>query len=81
MMQRTTLRLNKNLKKEAERLALEKETTLQTIFNEALAMYIKTTAKKKARKIIVKTHDLGVPLDNLTRKDFYPDPDPSLYAG
>ncbi len=30
--------------------------------------------KAKVKKIKFKTHDLGEPLDNLTRDDFYPDP-------
>lgn len=71
---RTTLRLRENLKKTAERKALEEDTTLQEVLNRALERYLQDEAKKKAKEIIFKTHSLGVPLDNLTRDDFYPNP-------
>lgn len=71
---RTTLRLKENLKKQAEKKAFEENVSLQTIFNRALELYLDQSAKRKAKKIIFKTHSLGVPLDNLTRDDFYPEP-------
>lgn len=71
---RTTLRLQKDLKKRAEQSALDRDTTLQNIFNEALHFYLEKEAKINAKKIIFKFHRLGSPLDNLTRDDFYPDP-------
>ena len=71
---RTTLRLKENLKKRAERKAIDDNTTLQAIFNHALEQYLEKDAKKQAKKIIFKTHDLGVNLDNLRREDYYPDP-------
>lgn len=74
MLMRTTLRIEENLKRIAEQKALEEDTTLQAIFNEALESYLQKEAEKKAKKIVFKTHDLGVPLDNLTREDFYPKP-------
>lgn len=74
MLIRTTLRIHDNLKKIAQRKALEENTTLQDIFNKALESYLKNQAKKEAKKIVFKTHHLGEPLDNLTRDDFYPDP-------
>lgn len=74
MLIRTTLRIDNNLKKIAQRKALEENTTLQDIFNKALESYLKNQAKIKAKKIVFKTHHLGEPLDNLTRDDFYPDP-------
>ena len=74
MLVRTTLRLKENLKKTAEKKALEENTTLQEIFNRALENYLNQDAKRQAKKIIFKTHHLGVNLDNLTRDDFYPDP-------
>lgn len=73
-IQRTTLRLEPNLKKQVLKLAAERNTTMQAICNLALRKYLKTTAQKKAEKIIFKTHDLGTQLDNLTRDDFYDDP-------
>ena len=74
MLVRTTLRLKENLKKDAEKRALEENTSLQNIFNNALESYLEKQAKIKAKKIIFKTHDFGVPLDNLKRSDYYPDP-------
>lgn len=71
---RTTLRLKENLKKQAEKKALTDNVSLQTIFNRALDEYLEKEAKKRAKKIIFKTHHLGKPLDNLTRDDFYPAP-------
>lgn len=74
MLIRTTLRLKENLKKTAEKKALQDDVTLQDIFNNALEEYLEKDAKKEAKKIIFKIHHLGEPLDNLTRDDFYPDP-------
>jgi hypothetical protein len=68
---RTTIRLNEHLKKSAEHKALEENTSLQEIFNRALERYLQEEGKKSAKKIVFKTHDLGVPLDNLTREDYY----------
>jgi hypothetical protein len=70
---RTTLRLKENLKKEAERFAREQEVTLQEVLNKALEYYLFQEGRKKAKKIKIPTIDLGVPLDNLTRDDFYGD--------
>lgn len=69
---RTTLRINTDLKRAAEKQAFEEDTTLQAIFNNALEQYLHGQAKSKAPKILFKTHDLGEPLDNLTRSDYYP---------
>lgn len=74
MLIRTTLRIKEELKKTAQRLALEKNTTLQDIFNSALEQYLFGTYKKKAKKLVIKPFNLGVPLDNLTRSDYYGDP-------
>ena len=74
MLTRTTLRIQENLKKYAEHKALQEDITLQEVFNRALEYYLENEAKKEAKKIIFKTHDLGQPLDNLKRADFYPKP-------
>lgn len=74
MLIRTTLRIKENLKKTAQRKALKDDITLQEVFNRALAEYLEKEAKIEAKKIIFKTHDLGSPLDDLTRDDFYSDP-------
>lgn len=68
---RTTLRIKETLKRNAQKKALEEGTTLQVIFNRALESYLEQEGKKRAKKIIFKTHDLGIPLDNLTRDDIY----------
>ncbi len=74
MLVRTTLRIQENLKKHAEHKALQDDITLQEVFNRALEYYLENEAKKEAKKIVFKTHDLGQPLDNLKRADFYPKP-------
>ena len=74
MLIRTTLRIKENLKKSAEQKALQDDITLQEVFNRALEYYLQNEAKKEAKKIVFKTHDFGVPLDNLKRKDYYPEP-------
>jgi len=74
MLVRTTVRLEESLKKSAEKRALEENTSLQEIFQRALRAYLKKEAQKQA-KIIFKTLKLGKSLDNLTREDFYPDPE------
>lgn len=71
---RTTLRVKTQLKKQAQRLALEQEKTLQDIFNLALEDYLSKKAEKKAKKLVFHTHDLGTKLDNLTRDDMYDAP-------
>ncbi len=71
---RTTLRLRTNLKRAAEKQAVENDTSLQAIFNDALEKYLDTQASAKARKIVFRTHNLGKPLDNLKRDDYYPKP-------
>lgn len=72
---RTTLRLQGNLKKMAEKRAFEEDISLQDIFNKALASYLEKESQREAKKIIFKTHNLGKPLDNLKRADFYPKPE------
>lgn len=68
---RTTIRLNEQLKKIAERKALDENKSLQEILNSALERYLKEEGIKEAKKIVFKSHDLGKPLDNLTRADYY----------
>lgn len=69
---RTTLRINTDLKRAAEKRAAATDTTLQAVFNEALGQYLDNKAKQSAQKIVFHTHDLGKPLDNLKRSDYYP---------
>lgn len=74
MLVRTTLRIPKDLKKQAELKALADDVSLQEVFNRALKSYFEKDAKKKAKKLVFKTHNLGTPLDKLTRDDFYDSP-------
>lgn len=71
---RTTLRLEERLKKTAEKRAVEEDTTLQEIFNRALAAYLEKEGKRRAHSLLFKTHDLGRPLDHLKRADYYRKP-------
>ena len=72
MLVRTTLRIKEDLKKSAELKALQDDISLQDIFNRALEHYLEKEAKKEAKRIVFQTHDLGKPLDNLKRADYYP---------
>ncbi len=74
MLVRTTLRINENLKKSAELKALQEDLSLQDIFNQALERYLEDDATNQAKRLVFKTHNLGKPLDNLTRADFYSKP-------
>jgi hypothetical protein len=71
MLIRTSLRIKENLKKRAEQKALQENVTLQEILNNALEHYLEHDAGVQAKKIIFKTHDLGAPIDDLKREDFY----------
>ena len=70
---RTTLRIKTNLKQAAEKQAIKEDTTLQAIFNEALEEYLDKKSRHIARQLVFHTHDLGKPLDNLSRSDYYPE--------
>ena len=49
---KTTLRLNSELKKSAEREAIEKDTTLQAVVNSALESHLeKASGKKEAHSL------------------------------
>lgn len=72
MLVRTTLRIKENLKKSAELKALQEDMSLQDIFNTALERYLDKEAKREAKRLVFKTHDLGKPLNNLKRADYYP---------
>jgi len=68
---RTTVRIKAQLKKLVEMKAFEDETSFQVIVNHALERYLEEEGKKEAKKIVFKTHNLGKPLDNLKRADYY----------
>ena len=70
---RTTLRIKENLKDALEKQALQEKKTLQELFNDAIENFLQDKAQRKAKKIIFKTHNLGVNLNGLRRKDYYGD--------
>ena len=72
---RTTLRIEKNLKLQAQKMALEQGLTLQYIFNEALRKVV-TNENKLTTKPEIKFFDknMGNMPDILTRDYFYDDP-------
>ncbi len=70
---RTTIRIPPQLKRAAQEQALEEGISFQDLVNQTLRIYIQNKTVKKAKKIVFPTHDLGVPLDNLIREDFYAD--------
>jgi hypothetical protein len=71
---RTTIRLKENLKKRAEKKAIDENMSLQDLINRAVEQYLQNGDQRRAKKIFFKTHHLGQPLDNLTRDDFYSEP-------
>ncbi|MEX0896113.1 MAG: hypothetical protein WDZ94_04245 [Patescibacteria group bacterium] len=70
---RTTIRLSPPLKKAAQKKAVELDISFQTLLSKALQRYLEYEAKKEAKKIVFRSKDIGVPLDNLTREDIYAD--------
>lgn len=71
-MVRTTLRMEKDLKKQAELVAVKENTTFQSVVNQALRENLGKRAKRRAKLLVIPKLSVGVPLDNLTRDDFYP---------
>ncbi len=47
---RTTVRLNEQLKRVAERKALDENTSLQEVLNRALERYLEEEGRKEAKK-------------------------------
>lgn len=73
-MKRTTLRLEADLKKQAELIAVKENTTFQAIVNQALRESLNQRDRRRAKLLILPKLSLGVPLDGLTRDDFYDEP-------
>jgi hypothetical protein len=70
---RTTIRLETQLKKAAEKRALELDLSFQALLEKALRSYLRQDSKVQAKKLVFKARDLGKPLDQLTRDDIYAD--------
>ena len=72
-MQRTTISLDKNLKKLAEKKAIEEGKTLQKVVNDALAQALFNPPVKRKKTACVKdfTHPIDKKMGALRREDFY----------
>lgn len=73
-LEKTTLRINRNLKKQAHKLATKQNTTLQHIFNQALLYYMNTLhdEKRQEEPFRIKTFNIGVK-DLPRRSELYGD--------
>ena len=69
-LKRTTLRLEKTLLKEAKRLALLQDGTLQDVINDALKRHLMFEAQKTA-KIKFRDYHMGKVKGGLTRSKIY----------
>ena len=76
---RTTIRLDPELKKKAQKLALEQDKSFQELIVEALDKYFEEEATKKAEEFFVPDFDLGKNINKLSRDDIYGEPDLSRY--
>ncbi len=66
----TTVKLDKKLYGEVERIARAYRVDISEVVRIALREYVKNPKRRKAGLI---THDFGVEIGPLTRKDFYPE--------
>lgn len=73
LLQQTTIRLQEPLKKIAQAKALELNISFQTLITQALQKFLQEKSDIKSQKIVFHSHDLGFPLDALTREDIYAD--------
>jgi len=73
LLTRTSLRLEPELTKTAKLLAVHRRISFQSLVNQALREYVNKQTTSPKHKITFTSHDLGTPLDNLTRDDFYDD--------
>jgi hypothetical protein len=69
---RTTLYLDKQLKKMADMQAVREDTTLQEIFNRALYRELQKSMPSRTRKVAFLSFKLDIPHD-LNRADYYED--------
>lgn len=73
-LQRTTVRIQKPLYKEAKKLAVEQDKSLQDILNEALHRYLNNPEmqERKEKLLVFRDKEMGYKLNRpLTRKDLY----------
>jgi hypothetical protein len=70
---RTTVRLPQQLKKSADHKAIELDISFQDLVEQAIASFLQEKNRIKAKEIVFISKDIGAPLDNLTRADYYDD--------
>lgn len=68
---RTTLRIEEHLKKAADKKAIDLNTTLQQIFNDALRAFIEGLNKKKADDLIFIDKPVDKRIGELKRSNYY----------
>lgn len=73
-LQRTTVRIHKPLYKQAKKLAVEQDKSIQEILNEALRTYLDnpTMPQNEEKLLVFRDKHMGYKLNRLlTRKDLY----------
>ena len=70
---RTTVRLQPQIKKAAERKALELDISFQALLEKAVEAYLYQESQHKAHQLVFHDKKMGVPLDQLDREDIYAD--------
>jgi len=68
---RTTLKIDTDLKLQAEIKALKENTTLQNIFNDALRIYLNEKAREDANALVFYDKPIDQNMGKLGRKEIY----------
>ena len=68
---KTTLRIDKDIKKASEAMAVKEGVSFQEIVNLALREYTITTEKKTTLSKILKSKNMGMKVKELTRELYY----------
>jgi len=68
---RTTLKIEENLKTQAELKAVKERITLQDIFNNALRSYLREQTKKDVKKLVFHDKAIDKNMGNLSRNEIY----------
>jgi len=69
-LQRTTIRVRKDIFQKAKRRTIEAETSFQELVNQALLQYLDTPPNKTSRPLRLNDKPLGVP-NKITREYIY----------
>ncbi|MFZ1721939.1 MAG: hypothetical protein WAU07_05545 [Microgenomates group bacterium] len=70
---RTTVRLHPQIKKAADKRAVDLDITFQALLEKALKAFLNQKSRKQAQKIVFKDRNIGTPLDHLDREALYAD--------